>query len=351
MVEEALGVPKKGEFARSFNDKVRVLKIQMGSNRVGCFLEAVVFVEGGRKGVIRLLEGRGGWGWRRFVEERCPMSAHLVAKVLLAIGNTGAGGSPPSYAEVLAAPLGGLKSAYGEALVFDLGRWFSTSGATCLTELLRSLAMEFLAKMRAEVDQILFFGLGLKLNASRDVRKRLGQVLSWLGLKHKLIFGRRQTKRKASGLVLRPKSLVFNSQVKPVERFQELSGQGESSSKKTPEGSVIEPVAAPLGKTSPVKSWFQRGFLRPGFSWSHEEVAVLSSRPAKSSSTGKSPLEESLPSSIVVSSLEFALASPVMSLTSTETIALASPVVPSMILAALEVAQSSSTMIDAGFVL
>ena len=35
----------------------------MGSNRAGCFLEAAVFVEGGRKWVIRLPEGREGWGW------------------------------------------------------------------------------------------------------------------------------------------------------------------------------------------------------------------------------------------------------------------------------------------------
>jgi hypothetical protein len=103
-------------------------------------------------------------------------------------------------------------------------------------ELLRNLAMEFLAKMRAEVDRILFLGLGLKLNASRDVRKRLGQVLFRLGLKHKLVFGRCQTKRKACGLVLRPNSLVFNSRVKPVERLQELSVQGEPSLKKMPEG-------------------------------------------------------------------------------------------------------------------
>jgi hypothetical protein len=96
---------------------------------------------------------------------------------------------------------------------------------------------------------------------------------------------------------------------------------------------------------------FQRGFLRPGFSLLPEEVAVLSPRPAESSSTGKSPLEERLPSFVVASSPEFTLALPVMSLTSTETIALASPVLPSMILVALEVSQSSPAMIDAGSVL
>jgi hypothetical protein len=34
----------------------------MGTNRAGCFLEVAVFVEGSWKGVIRLPEGREGWG-------------------------------------------------------------------------------------------------------------------------------------------------------------------------------------------------------------------------------------------------------------------------------------------------
>jgi hypothetical protein len=62
---------------------------------------------------------------------------------------------------------------------------------------------------------------------------------------------------------------------------------------------------------------------------------VLSPIPAESSSTGKSPSEERLPYFVVASSPELALASPVMSLTSTETIALASLVMPSTILVAL----------------
>jgi hypothetical protein len=61
--EEALESQRKEDFAKSFRDKVRVLKVQMGSNKAGCFLEAAIFVEGGRKGVINLPEGRGGWGW------------------------------------------------------------------------------------------------------------------------------------------------------------------------------------------------------------------------------------------------------------------------------------------------
>jgi hypothetical protein len=54
MVEEALEPQKKKDFARSFRDDVRVLKVRMESNKVGNFLEAAIFVEGAWKGVIRL---------------------------------------------------------------------------------------------------------------------------------------------------------------------------------------------------------------------------------------------------------------------------------------------------------
>jgi hypothetical protein len=61
VVEEVMGAQRKEDFTRSFQDEVRMLKVRMGSNQAGCFLEVAVFVEGGRKGVIRLPEGRGGW--------------------------------------------------------------------------------------------------------------------------------------------------------------------------------------------------------------------------------------------------------------------------------------------------
>jgi hypothetical protein len=141
------------------------------------------------------------------------LPAHLVTKVLLVVGNAGVDGSLPSYAEVLVAPLGGLKSSCVEALASDLGRWLPTGSTACLTEVLRSLAVEFLAKMRAEVDWVIFFGLGLKINALREVRKRLVRVLSRLGMKPKLTLGRRKLKRKACELVLRPKTLEFDSRV------------------------------------------------------------------------------------------------------------------------------------------
>jgi hypothetical protein len=71
-VEEALESQRKEDFARSFQDEVRFLKVRMGSNRAGCFLEVAIFVEGGWKGVIRLPEGHRGWGWRRFMDELRP---------------------------------------------------------------------------------------------------------------------------------------------------------------------------------------------------------------------------------------------------------------------------------------
>ena len=54
---------------------------------------------------------------------------------------------------------------------------------------LRRLAMEFLGKFRAEVDRVICFGLGFRVKASRDIRKRMGWVFSRLGLKPKLHFG------------------------------------------------------------------------------------------------------------------------------------------------------------------
>ena len=57
-----------------------MLKVSKGSNKAGCFLEVAVFFEGGRKGVIKLPEGHGGWGWRRYVDELRHLLALVVAK-------------------------------------------------------------------------------------------------------------------------------------------------------------------------------------------------------------------------------------------------------------------------------
>jgi hypothetical protein len=172
------------------------VKIRMGSNIAGYFLKAAVFVEGARKGVIRLPEGRGGWGWQRFVDELRLLIAQLVAKVLPAVPivNVGVAKSPPTFADVLVAPPGGVKSSLVETqdtmeVSFDLGRVPPMGGGSVWTEALRSLAMEFLAKVRAEVDRVICFGLGLKINASKDIRSRLGRVFSRLGLKPSFFIG------------------------------------------------------------------------------------------------------------------------------------------------------------------
>jgi hypothetical protein len=60
-VEEALLYQGKEDFVKSFREEVEVLMVCKGSNKASRFLEAVVFAEGGRKGVIWLPVGRGGW--------------------------------------------------------------------------------------------------------------------------------------------------------------------------------------------------------------------------------------------------------------------------------------------------
>jgi hypothetical protein len=59
----------------------------------------------------------------------------------------------------------------------------------CAMEAVKSLERDFLAKIRAEVNRIIFFWLGLKVNVSSGIRRRFGRVLSRLGLKPKLLFG------------------------------------------------------------------------------------------------------------------------------------------------------------------
>jgi hypothetical protein len=155
------------------------------------------------------------------VDELRLLIAQLVVKVLPAVPvvNAGVVGSPPSFADLLVAPPRGLKSSFVEAqalveVCFDLGRCLPMGGGTYLMEALRILAMEFLAKVRAEVDRVIFLGLGLKINASRDIRKTMIRVFSRLGLKPKLLFGfnlrgRRKLKRTStSGLNLRPRPLA-----------------------------------------------------------------------------------------------------------------------------------------------
>ena len=100
-VVEAMKAQRKEDFAITFRDEVKVLKVRIGSNKASCFLEVAIFVKGGRKGVIRLPEGRGGWGWQRFVDELRVLVEQLVEEELPMVpaGNAGEVGSSPSLAD------------------------------------------------------------------------------------------------------------------------------------------------------------------------------------------------------------------------------------------------------------
>jgi hypothetical protein len=150
------------------------------------------------------------------------------------------GGSTPSFTDVLVAPPSGLKSYVVEAPVSveacsDVGSHLPLGSGVNLMVALRRLAMEFLVKLRVEVDQVICFGLGFKFKASRDIRKRMGWVFSRLGLKPKLHFGfKLRGRRKPSGLNRKPKPLVDGSRVKANAEVDwvlvSVSGQVEASS-------------------------------------------------------------------------------------------------------------------------
>jgi hypothetical protein len=78
--------------------------------------------------------------------------------------------------------------------------------------------------MRAEVDRVIFFGLGLKIKASRDLRKKMARVFSWLGLKPKLTLRRLKLKWKSYGR-------MADSWVKPNDD----SGLGKAPTERAPD--------------------------------------------------------------------------------------------------------------------
>jgi hypothetical protein len=68
-LEEACLIPVKVDFAKSYREEGKALMVHRGGNKVGRFLQVGIYVEGGRKGVICILEGQSGNGWRQFVNE------------------------------------------------------------------------------------------------------------------------------------------------------------------------------------------------------------------------------------------------------------------------------------------
>ena len=92
--------------------------------------------------------------------------------------NAGVGGSALSFANVLIAPQGDLKKNVAEVPVSVearsvLGSQLSWGGGVGTMEALRTLAMKFLGKFRVEVDRVICFGLGFRVKASRDLRRRM----------------------------------------------------------------------------------------------------------------------------------------------------------------------------------
>jgi hypothetical protein len=161
------------------------------------------------------------------VDELRGLLAQLIAKELPEdfVVNAGVGGSALSFTNVLAAPLGDLKPYAVEAPISveersNLGSTLARGGGVELMATLRRLTMEFLRKIRVEVDRVICFGLGFRVKASKELRKRMGWVFSRLGSKPKFHFGREL--RGGGGGGRKPRPLVKGPRVKAG------SGQGDA---------------------------------------------------------------------------------------------------------------------------
>jgi hypothetical protein len=264
MVEEAIEAQRKDDFARSFRDEVRALKVRTGSNKAGCFIEAGVFVEGNRKGVVRLPEGRGGWGWQRFVDELRSLLAQLAGKELPedSVLNAGVGGSAPFSAIDLVAPQGDVKKHTEEAPVSVevdsvLGNQLDRGGGVVSMAALRTLAMEFLGKFRAEVDRVICFGLGFGVKASRAVRRRMRWVFSRLGLKPKVQFGCKMLGR------CKPRSRIKTGSNRGVSGLKD-STEFALASPETISPAVSSSIQAELEVAQSLPARFDAGSLTMG---------------------------------------------------------------------------------------
>jgi hypothetical protein len=68
-LEVLLGFPEEQDFVKSFMKGSKVMIARRGVNKAGRLLEAATFGMGGRKGIILIPEGRGGWGWHKVLVE------------------------------------------------------------------------------------------------------------------------------------------------------------------------------------------------------------------------------------------------------------------------------------------
>jgi hypothetical protein len=77
MLETLLGFSGDHDFVKSFREGSKLLIACRGENKAGRFLEAAAYGLGGRRGLILIPEGRGGWGWRKFSGELRTVSVSL----------------------------------------------------------------------------------------------------------------------------------------------------------------------------------------------------------------------------------------------------------------------------------
>jgi hypothetical protein len=68
-MESLLWYPGEKDFVRSFREGSKVLIVRRGGNAAGRFLEVAIYAVGGRRGIIYILEGYEGRGWRKVVLE------------------------------------------------------------------------------------------------------------------------------------------------------------------------------------------------------------------------------------------------------------------------------------------
>jgi hypothetical protein len=68
-MKEALRSQGVKDFIKSFQGDSKAWIVRKGCNKDGRFLEPVVYAVAGQRGFILVPEGRGGWGWKRVVDE------------------------------------------------------------------------------------------------------------------------------------------------------------------------------------------------------------------------------------------------------------------------------------------
>jgi hypothetical protein len=168
------------------------------------------------------------------VDELRILVANLMEKALLVADIDGEVGCAANAGVVGCASCSKLFVMDTQAYMSVLGSSLWPSPDSTM-EALRCLVNDFLAKVRAEVDRILFFGLVLKVDASSAIKRRMGRVFSQLGLKPKLLFGFKWRRRRRPLAVLSR----FKKNADVVRVPNSFSGQGEGEEEASSEALVV----------------------------------------------------------------------------------------------------------------